>query len=541
LSKRLRWRVLLIVTVVVAIVGGYILTGYSRAKKELAGPGTPPLSEALKKGIKLGLDLRGGIHLVLQVNTVDALKAQRDNDVTQLVNQAREQGLTLGAVEYPNDWSFTLAITAQTDQPKLDEIVKRWLPDWNVNATAAKWSFILKEPSRRSIEDSAVTQAIETIRNRVDEFGVAEPLIAREGSDRILVQLPGIDDPKRVKDLIRSTAFLELKLVDRKDGQDMGPADKATLLARYNNQIPPDLELFEGKPVPGERQSGWYVVQKSAVITGRDLKNARPSRQQLGGNAVTFFLTPAGAEKFGEATGKNIGRRLAIVLDKRVQSAPTINDRITDTGQITGSFTVEEANDLALVLRAGALPAGLTYLEERTVGPSLGLDSIKKGITASVAGALLVFLAVVFYYRRAGWNAVLALVLNAILLMGAMALFDATLTLPGIAGFILTIGMAVDSNVLIFERIREELRSGRAPKTAIENGFSKAFATIIDTHITVIISAVFLFQFGTGPVKGFAVTLIIGLLISVFTAVFVSHTIFELEYGRREHIDALSI
>jgi preprotein translocase subunit SecD len=532
---------LLIMLVLVAIVGGYILTGYSRAKKEWVGPGTPPLSEALKKGIKLGLDLRGGIHLVLQVNTVDALKAQRDNDVVQLVNQAREQGLTLGAVEYPNDWSFTLTITPQTDQPKLDEIVKRWLPDWNVNTTAAKWSFSLKDPNRRSIEDSAETQAIETIRNRVDEFGVAEPLIAREGSDRILVQLPGIDDPKRVKDLIRSTAFLELKLVDRRDGQDIGPADKASLLARYNNQIPPDLELVEGKPVAGERQSGWYVVQKAAVITGRDLKNARPSRQQMGGNAVTFFLTPAGAEKFGDATGKNIGRRLAIVLDKRVQSAPTINDRITDTGQITGSFTVEEANDLALVLRAGALPAGLTYLEERTVGPSLGLDSIRKGITASIAGALLVFLAVVLYYRRAGWNAVLALILNAVLLMGAMALFDATLTLPGIAGFILTIGMAVDSNVLIFERIREELRSGRAPKTAIENGFSKAFATIIDTHITVIISAVFLFQFGTGPVKGFAVTLIIGLLISVFTAVFVSHTIFELEYGRREHIDALSI
>jgi preprotein translocase subunit SecD len=541
LSKRLRWRVILIVVALGAIVGGYVMTGYSRAKKEWVGTGNPPLSEALKKGVKLGLDLRGGIHLVLQVNTVDALKAQRDNDVTQLQNQAREQGLSLGPVEYPTDASFTLAVTPQTDQTKLDEIVKRWLPDWNVNVTSAKWSFTLKDPSRRSIEDSAVTQAIETIRNRVDEFGVTEPLIAREGTDRILIQLPGIDDPKRVKDLIKSTAFLELKLVDRKDGQDMGPADKASLLARYNNQLPPDLELVEGKAVAGERQSAWYVVQKAAVITGRDLKNARPSHQQLGGNAVTFFLTPAGAEKFGEATGKNIGRLLAIILDKRVQSAPKINDRITDTGQITGSFTSEEANDLALVLRAGALPAGLTYLEERTVGPSLGLDSIRKGITASIAGALLVFLAVVVYYRRAGWNAVLALILNAILLMGAMALFDATLTLPGIAGFILTIGMAVDSNVLIFERIREELRSGRAPKTAIENGFSKAFATIIDTHITVIISAIFLFQFGTGPVKGFAVTLIIGLLISVFTAVFVSHTVFELEYGRREHIDALSI
>ncbi len=282
-------------------------------------------------------------------------------------------------------------------------------------------------------------------------------------------------------------------------------------------------------------------MRKQAVITGRDLKNARPTQGQFGAHSITFFLTASGSQKFGEATGANIGKRLAIVLDNRVQSAPGIRDRITEQGVIEGSFTPEEANDLALVLRAGALPAGLTYLEERTVGPSLGLDSIKKGITASVAGALLVFVAMALYYRHAGWNAILALILNALLLAAAMALFEATLTLPGIAGFILTIGMAVDSNVLVFERIREELRNGRAPKAAIENGFGKAFATIVDTHATTIISALFLLQFGTGPVKGFAVTLIIGLLISMFTAVFVSHTLFELVYGRRQHIDSISI
>ena len=536
MTKKLRWRLLLIFAVVAGMVAGYIVTGYSRAKKEWVGPGSPPLSDALKKGIKLGLDLRGGIHLVLQVNTADALKAQRDNDVIQLQNQARDQGVALGAIEYPSDISFAVAVSPQTDTTKLDDLVKRWLPDWNVNPTSGKWFFTLKDVSRRNIEDSAVTQAIETIRNRIDEFGVAEPLIAREGTDRILIQLPGIDDPKRVKDLIKSTAFLELKLVEA------GPSsDRNQLLQPYGGQVPPNLELVQDKAQPGQTQVNWYLVQKAAVITGRDLKNARPTQQQFGQNAVTFFLTPSGAEKFADVTAKNVNRRLAIILDHRVQSAPTIHERISDTGQITGSFSAEEANDLALVLRAGALPAGLTYLEERTVGPSLGLDSIRKGITASVVGAVLVFFAVVAYYRRAGWNAVLALILNAVLLMGALALFDATLTLPGIAGFILTIGMAVDSNVLIFERIREELRAGRAPKTAIENGFSKAFATIIDTHITVIISAIFLFQFGTGPVKGFAVTLIVGLLISVFTAVFVSHTIFELEYGRREHIDALSI
>ena len=541
MSKRTRWRLVVIVLVVAAFVSAYLFTGYTRAKKEWVGPGAPTFLDACQRGVRLGLDLRGGIHLVLQVNTADAVKAERDDSIEQLQTQAHDQGFQLGTITPVSDTSFTVEVKPQTDEKKLDEAVKRYLPDWTTGVAGGKWTFVLKDVPRRSAEDNAVAQAIETIRNRVDEFGVAEPLIARQGFDRILVQLPGIDDPRRVKDLIKSTAFLELKLVDRKDGVDAGPADKASLMARYNNQVPPDLELFEGKAETGQRQSSWYVVKKAAVITGRDLKNARPSRGQLGASSVTFFLTAAGAEKFGSATGANIGHHLAIVLDKRVQSAPVINDRITDQGVIQGQFTPEEANDLALVLRAGALPAGLTYLEERTVGPSLGLDSIRKGTAASAAGALLVFVAVVLYYRLAGWNAVLALVLNAILLLGAMSLFGSTLTLPGIAGFILTIGMAVDSNVLIFERIREELRGGRAPRTAIENGFSKAFATIIDTHLTVIISAIFLFQFGTGPVKGFAVTLVTGLLISVFTAVFVSHTVFDLVYGRRQHIDTLSI
>ena len=536
MAKRLRWRVLLIVLVIAGMVTGYIAMGYSNARREWTGAGKPSFQDALKKGIKLGLDLRGGIHLVLQVNTADAVKAERDDAADQLQTQAREQGITLGAVDLPNDRAFAVAVTAQTDERKLEETVKRFLPDWTVSTAGGKWIFTLKDLSRRQIEDNAVAQAVETIRNRIDEFGVAEPLIARQGTDRILVQLPGIDDPKRVKDLIKSTAFLELKLVVS------GPStDRTALLAPYQGQLPATMELVEGAATPGQREQVWYLVLKAAVITGRDLKNARPTQRQLGGNAVSFFLNAGGAEKFAKATGENVGKQLAIILDKRVKSSPRINEQIHDQGEITGSFTPEEANDLALVLRAGALPAGLTYLEERTVGPSLGLDSIKKGVTASVAGALFVFAACVFYYRLAGLNAVLALILNAILLLGAMALFGATLTLPGIAGFILTIGMAVDSNVLIFERIREELRAGRAPKTAIENGFSKAFATIIDTHLTVIISAIFLFQFGTGPVKGFAVTLILGLLISVFTAVFVSHTIFELMYGRRQHIDALSI
>ena len=533
MGKKLRWRVLLIVLVVAAAIGGYVYTGYSQARKEWTGPGAPTLKDALKKAIKLGLDLRGGIHLVLQVNTADAVKAERDDAVETLQSETKDLGL--GAVELPTDDSFAVAVTPQTDQAKLDDTVKRFLPDWSTSPAGGKWTFALKDPSRRQIEDNAVAQAVETIRNRIDEFGVAEPLIARQGKDRILVQLPGIDDPKRVKDLIKNTAFLELSLVEK------GPSTREALLAEYPGGLPDTLKLVEMKTVPGTRDRSYYVVRKQAVITGRDLKNARPSQGQFGSHSVSFFLTAAGSQKFGAATGANIGKQLAIVLDNRVQSAPNIKDRITEQGVIEGTFTPEEANDLALVLRAGALPAGLTYLEERTVGPSLGLDSIRKGITASVVGAFLIFIAMAVYYRRAGWNAILALILNGLLLAAAMALFEATLTLPGIAGFILTIGMAVDSNVLVFERIREELRNGRAPKAAIENGFSKAFATIVDTHATTIISALFLLQFGTGPVKGFAVTLIIGLLISMFTAVFVSHTIFELEYGRRQHIDTVSI
>ncbi len=534
MGKKLRWRVLLILLVLAGAGAGYVATGYAHARKERVGTAGPSLKDALRSAIKLGLDLRGGIHLVLQVNTVDALKAERDDAAETLKNETKD--LSLGAVELPTDASFTVAVGPQTDQSKLDETVKRFLPDWNYSTGGGKWTFALKEAARRQIEDNAVSQAVETIRNRVDEFGVSEPLIAREGADRILVQLPGIDDPKRVKDLIKNTAFLELSLVEA------GPSTQAALLANYpGGKIPDQFKLVEAKAVAGSRERSFYVVRKQAVITGRDLKNARPTQGQFGSHSVTFFLTATGSQKFGAATGANIGKRLAIILDNRVQSAPNIKDRITEQGVIEGAFTPEEANDLALVLRAGALPAGLTYLEERTVGPSLGLDSIRKGITASVVGAALVFVAMAVYYRRAGWNAVIALILNAILLAAAMSLFEATLTLPGIAGFILTIGMAVDSNVLIFERIREELRNGRAPKAAIENGFSKAFATIVDTHATIVISALFLFQFGTGPVKGFAVTLIIGLVISMFTAVFVSHTIFELEYGRRPHIDAVSI
>ncbi len=328
MGKNLRWRVLLIVLVVASAIGGYVATGFAHARKEWTGPGGPTLKDALKSAIKLGLDLRGGIHLVLQVNTADAVKAERDDSVETLKTQAKDAGL--GAIELPTDTTFAVAVTPQTDQSKLEDVAKRFLPDWNYNTAGGKWTFSLKDVARRQMEDNAVAQAVETIDNRVNEFGVAEPLIAREGQDRILVQLPGIDDPKRVKDLIKNTAFLELSLVES------GPASEAALKANYQGTIPPQFKLVEAKAEVGGRERSYYVVRRQAVITGRDLKNARPTQGQFGAHSVTFFLTATGSQKFGDATGANIGKRLAIVLDNRVQSAPNIKDRITEQGVIEG-------------------------------------------------------------------------------------------------------------------------------------------------------------------------------------------------------------
>ena len=531
-------RVAVILVVLVASIAAYVASGVSRVKTDVTGETTPGVKDYLKNGIRLGLDLKGGIHLVLQVQTDDALKIEADEAIAHLNEQNKEQNLRLGTVNRTGPASFTVTVNADTDQDKLQDAVKRFLPGWEFTRQGTVWAFNLAAPARKNLSEEAVAQAVETIRNRIDQFGVSEPVIAREGENRIVVQLPGVDDPRRVKDIIKSTAFLELKLVVA------GPlSDRAALLQPTGGQVPADAEIVEGNSADQDPTSPrvYYLLQKAAAVTGRDIKNARPSQDQNNRPAVSFSLKADGASKFEKVTGGNIGKQLAIVLDNRVQSAPRIDGRISDSGIITGSFTPERANDLALILRSGALPAGLVYLEERTVGPSLGLDSIRKGITAAILGALLVFATMVVYYRRSGFNAVLALILNAVILLGVLAQFGATLTLPGIAGFILTIGMAVDSNVLIFERIREEIREGKTPKTAIENGFSKAFLTIVDTHVTTVVSALFLFQFGTGPVKGFAVTLIVGLAASMFTAVYVSKTIFMLEYGARERVESVSI
>lgn len=490
--------------------------------------------------IRRGLDLKGGTHLVMRVNVNDAVRLEVDQAMEMLKNQATKNNLPAVTTRRLNDLSFAAAIPSGISSAEYERIGKDYLVTFDQSRGAdGSLVFKMKPAALTQLERDTITQAVETIRNRIDALGVTEPIIAPEGNDRIVIQLPGVDDPARVKDIIKTTAQLQFRIVEGSPAPDANSV-LASLPADVKNEV--DI-------LPGNREdelgrvSGteYYAVRKNVPVSGRDLKNARVQKGRLGEPVIGFSLTPDGAPKFGQLTGANVNRRLAIVLDNKVVSAPNIKSQITDQGVIEGSFTNEQANDLALILRSGSLPASLTTLEERTVGPSLGRDSIRQGVLASIIGFALVIIAVVVYYRGAGINAVLALLLNLVILLGMLAYFHATLTLPGIAGIILTLGMAVDSNVLVFERIREELRDGKTVRAAIENGFARAFVTIIDTHLTTIISALFLFQFGTGPIKGFAVTLLIGLAASVFTAFFVSRIIFDAIYKPTDRPQTISI
>jgi preprotein translocase subunit SecD len=404
---------------------------------------------------------------------------------------------------------------------------------FNRSSGAGRYTYTMKPNIAQQLRSEAVTQALQTIERRVNELGVAEPIVARQGGqDQILVQLPGVSDVQRAKDIIRSTALLELKFVEQGPFSSEEDARKA-----YNNVLPPDMLIVpgsgDGAAAAGTPATMYYVVRRASVVTGRDLRNARPTLDENNLPAVGFSLNAEGARKFGTATEQNIGRQLAIILDNRVFSAPVVQSRISDEGRISGAFTQQEAQDLSLVLRSGALPASLTYLEERTVGPSLGADSIRSGVMASIGGLVLVILFMLVYYRLAGLNAFVSIVVNLLILTGMMAYIGAVMTLPGFAGFILTIGIGVDSNVLIFERIKEELANAKSVKAAIAAGFDRVWWTIVDTHIASLIAAAFLFQFGTGPIRGFATTLAIGLAANVFTAIFVSRTMFEIVLSRR--------
>ena len=413
------------------------------------------------------------------------------------------------------------------------------LPIWSSGA-GGSYTFTLKPNIVVQLREDTVNQALQTIERRVNELGVAEPIVARHSAaDQILVQLPGVTDVARAKEIIRSTAQLELKQVEQGPFSDENAARQA-----FGNNVPPDLEILPGttSAAPGQPAgTGYYVVRRVPAVTGRDLRNARPTLDENNRPAVSFSLNQDGARKFGNFTQANIGRQLAIVMDKRVVSAPQIQSRIDDEGRITGNFTNQESQDLSLVLRSGALPANLTYLEERTVGPSLGADSIRAGVYASVGGLVAVVIFMFIYYNLSGMNALISIVVNLLIVLGLMAYLGATMTLPGIAGFILTIGMGVDSNVLIFERIKEELEAQRGVRASINAGFSRVFLTLMDTHLAALISAAFLFQFGTGPIRGFAVTLFAGLVSNLFTATFVSKTLFELELSRKAQATTLSI
>jgi preprotein translocase subunit SecD len=516
------WKVVLIIAVLVAFVAPIIPT------KNNPEP------------IKRGLDLKGGTQLNMRVNVGDAVRLETDQAMESLKAQAAKSNLPAPTTRRTEDSTFVATLPSGVSTAEYERIAKDFLPAFDMSRTSTGgMQFRMKGPNITLLERDTVTHAIETIRNRVDALGVTEPIIAPESGNRIVIQLPGVDDPARVKDIIKTTAQLQFRLVEGNPA-----SESARVLEALAPNVREEVEVLPGNDVDElGRTTGtqYYAVRKTVPVTGTDLKTARVQKGQIGTPNVGFSLTPDGGRKFGDLTGANVGRRLAIVLDNKVVSAPVINSKIDDQGVIEGSFTTQQAADLALVLRSGSLPASLTTLEERTVGPSLGRDSIRQGITASIVGFILLVAAVILYYRGAGINAVLALILNLFIILGMMAIFKANLTLPGIAGIILTLGMAVDSNVLVFERIREELREGKTVRASIENGFSRAFGTVIDTHLTTIIAALFLFQFGTGPIKGFAVTLLIGLIASVFTAFFVSRVLFDFMYKAQERPQAISI
>ena len=508
--------------------------------------GFPPSVAKMRERVKLGLDLRGGIYLRLQVVTDDALRLETDLVIDSIRQRLQRDNIIFRQATRPENAPDTIQIVGV--DPNKDAEFRRLLDDtlldWDLISTAGEipntYTFRLKSVSAQTIRDQSVDQAIQTISNRINELGVAEPTIQKyggEGRYEIIVQLPGVEDPARVKTIMKSTALLELKLVE---GVSSYPSEEAAR-QQFGGMLPADKQILPSAERNPDGTAAHYVVDRVAAISGRDLKGANPSRDENGQPAVTFYLSADGARRFGTFTEQNIGKMLAIVLDNRIQSAPVIRGRITDNGQISGQFTQEEARDLALILRSGALPASIQYLDERVIGASLGADSIRSGVAASVAALIGVVAFVLFYYRGAGVNATVSMALNLIVLLGALAYFGATLTLPGIAGVILTIGVGIDSNVLIFERIREELKAGKAAMAAVTAGFQRVFITIVDTHLAALISALFLFLFGSPPVRGFAVTLVIGLVANVFTAVYVSRTLFEWMLNRQGRTGALSI
>jgi preprotein translocase subunit SecD len=498
----------------------------------------PPYErEGVPGKIHLGLDLRGGIHLVLQVVVEDALNATVDDAVNTARDQAARKGIQVGAVQRVSPKSFTVEGTEPARVKDMRDLLRDFFGrSWEVReAGEGKFTIEMTDLYERQLKDQTVQEAIRTLERRVNALGVAEPVIAAQGSrgDQILVQMPGVTDVEQAKRIIKTTAQLSLRLVEN------SAATQETLLQGVGGKVPDNMEMVSGpSDTPG--QPTYYLLRKEAMITGRDLKNARVGVDETNRPQINFSLNALATDKFARETGRNIGRQLAIVLDGTVYSAPVIQGKLGSDNRITGRFTTQEADELSKILKAGALPATLKYLQELTVGASLGRDSIRDGVRASIAAMAFITIFMLVYYRLAGLNAIVALAGNMLIVLAAMAYTNATLTLPGVAGIILTVGVGVDTNVLVFERIREELRNGKTVRAAVQNGFDRVWITILDTHATALIAAAFLFQFGTGPIKGFAVTLVIGLVSNVFASYFVSKFIFEWVLGKR-HVESLSI
>ena len=544
MNPNLKWKALFILVVILLCVYGLI--GLPTFPTSVA-----QVKDNFSKQIKLGLDLQGGTHLVLQVQVQEAIAQETDQMVDRLTKQLRDKNIRYDEIRRVDDTHILVRNVDSAQASAFRDFVQQQYGSlWESAPAAGETSgylLTLRPSAVAQIQENTMSQSLETIDRRINALGLTEPTIQRRGrnDNEILVQLPGEGDPSRAKAVIQAGGQLELRLVE--DPRSYSSQSEA--LTAHGGILPPGTELMPGRSetrtASGAPEQGevWYVVSRAPIVTGRDLRNATESRNtnNPGQWQVNFVLSSEAARRFGPFTETNKGKQLAIVLEHRVYSAPVINGRIDDNGMIEGNFGQESAHDLALVLRAGALPASIKYLEERTVGPSLGADSIRHGVQASVLSLIAVMLFMLFYYRISGANAVVALLLNLIILLAALAYFGAVLTLPGIAGVILTIGMGVDSNVLVFERIREELRNGKSPGSAVEAGFEKAFVTIIDTHVTTVVSAFFLFLFGTGPIRGFAISLTIGLIANVFTAIYVSRSIFQYHLGKMDRQAELSI
>ena len=534
MKKKILWRLSLIgITVVLAVIFFLPNTPVFQYMPDWWKKNMP------HKGIVLGLDLQGGLHLVFEVEGDKAVEITTERYGSRLKELLAKNKLSADVKVNGLD------IDISPSSHDIRKVVEDNYPNLAPVETGSKLVYRISDQEARKMKDTATDQALETIRNRIDQFGVSEPTILRQGENEIVVQLPGVKDPKRAIDLIGKTAQLEFKLVDDESKiaaqlpQSILPGEEDTVLQQFAAKIPADDEILFEKKV--NRETGAVrkipvLLKKQSALTGDLLSDAKVNiDSRYSEPYVSISFNDAGGKLFEEVTGANVKKRLAIILDNTVYSAPVIQEKIAGgNAQITGSFSMDEARDLSIVLRAGALPAPLKMLENVTVGPSLGRDSIEAGKMAGLIGTIAVILFMIFYYRLSGVIADFALLLNIILLLGAMASLNATLTLPGIAGMILAIGMAVDSNVLMFERMRDELRAGKTPRAAVDSGYDKAFWTIFDSHVTTLITAAVLFQFGTGPIKGFAVTLSLGVSINLFTALIGTKSIFDIINTKRE-------